>query len=560
MSLRQETEAPRLLNWNTTAIARNCLVCFHAAAVMIMYATERTFVSYAAFIAGWVILNATFLLLVRRPNVAALCALVVLVSVVEISKYKFDMLGLTANFVDLVIVDLDTAQALLQIEPKLGQYLAVICPVVLLFGVFIWRLEVARPRRRTIVASLAGAAVVLVALDAYRPADPRWDLNRSRYFSKFARSSVAVITDLSSTGLFDKSSDTDLALSTSAASCSIDTASAPHIIVVHDESSFDARSVKSIRLPENYGNYFKSFDGVQRTLFVEGAGGPSWYTEYNVFTGLSVSSFGKFKDQATRLAAGRVKRGLPRVLADCGYRTFSLYSMNGMFLSAKRFQETAGIQTFIDAKQMGTRNFFEPDRFYFDRAADLLREHGTHALTYIHVYLAQNHSPWTVRYQPDRLPSWRDPGNEPMVDEYLRRQKLTEEDYRQFLLGLEQNFPKQKFLVVRFGDHQPPFARRLIDPEGRIKDLKDLRFLSTYYAIDTVGFKVRSLDSALEQLDAPYLPNVVLEAAGIPLDPSFALQRTMLHQCGGQFETCQRGREVRRFNKALSDAGYIAGL
>ena len=29
---------------------------------------------------------------------------------------------------------------------------------------------------------------------------------------------------------------------------------------------------------------------------VEGAGGPSWYTEYNVLTGLSARSYGRFSD------------------------------------------------------------------------------------------------------------------------------------------------------------------------------------------------------------------------------------------------------------------------
>ena len=47
---------------------------------------------------------------------------------------------------------------------------------------------------------------------------------------------------------------------------------------------------------------------------VEGAGGPSWYTEYNVLTGLSVRSYGRFAESVTRFAAGRVKRGLPHAL------------------------------------------------------------------------------------------------------------------------------------------------------------------------------------------------------------------------------------------------------
>ena len=56
--------------------------------------------------------------------------------------------------------------------------------------------------------------------------------------------------------------------------------------MVHDESAFDIRNAPNIQVPQGYGRHFRSFDGKQRDLVVEAAGGPSWYTEYNVFAGL----------------------------------------------------------------------------------------------------------------------------------------------------------------------------------------------------------------------------------------------------------------------------------
>jgi hypothetical protein len=84
-----------------------------------------------------------------------------------------------------------------------------------------------------------------------------------------------------------------------------------------------------IKLPSGYGSHFLSFDGKERRFLVESAGGPSWYTEYNVLAGLSARSFGRFAYFVTRIAAGRVKRGLPAALGRCGYRTFSLYPAAG---------------------------------------------------------------------------------------------------------------------------------------------------------------------------------------------------------------------------------------
>ena len=88
----------------------------------------------------------------------------------------------------------------------------------------------------------------------------------------------------------------------------------------------------------------------------------------------------------------------------------------------------------------------------------------------------------------------------------------------------------------------------------------DPRFLTTYYAIDTLNFTPRETASAVNGLDAPYLPLLVLEAAGVPLDASFAEQKKILQRCRGLFFRCNGGAEARRFNRLLIDAGLIKGL
>jgi hypothetical protein len=300
-------------------------------------------------------------------------------------------------------------------------------------------------------------------------------------------------------------------------------------------------------------------------LIVEGVGGPSWFTEYNVLTGLSVRSYGRFADFVTRIAAGRVERGLPHVLRRCGYRTFSLYPFLGAFLSARNFQTTTGIEHFIDAKQLGAVGI-EPDRFYYDAALKVIeRERGEDPL-FLFVYTAANHFPWTNRFRPDLLPEWRDLGNHPEAEEYLRRQAMSAQHYGEFVAGLKARFAGEPFLIVRFGDHQPSFARRFIDPAfddsalaRRIAE-NDMRFLTTYYSIDAVNFQPADLGSALDTLDAPYIPLVVLEAARLPLDPTFAEQKDIFERCRGLFYRCSGGAEARRFNRLLIDAGLIKGL
>jgi len=143
---------------------------------------------------------------------------------------------------------------------------------------------------------------------------------------------------------------------------------------------------------------------------------------------------------------------------------------------------------------------------------------------------------------------------------------MSERDYAEFLARLKRDFPAEPFLIVRFGDHQPDFAAVMVDSTVDFAELTrrlvryDPRYFTTYYAIDAVNFAPVRLASALDPLDAPYLPLAVQEAAGLPLDLSFAEQRKILNRCNGLFYGCAGGSEARRFNRLLIDAGLIKGL
>ena len=135
-----------------------------------------------------------------------------------------------------------------------------------------------------------------------------------------------------------------------------------------------------------------------------------------------------------------------------------------------------------------------------------------------------------------------------------------------YLLRLTQEFPAESFLIVRYGDHQPQFSQGIIDPSigkaelARRLSALDPRYLTTYYAIDAVNFTTADLSSALDTLDAAYLPLVMQEAAGVPLDPGFSKQKEILQRCHGQFYRCAYGAEARLFNRLLIDAGSVKGL
>ena len=66
------------------------------------------------------------------------------------------------------------------------------------------------------------------------------------------------------------------------------------------------------------------------------------------------------------VAAGRLKRGLPYALRNCGYRTYSLYSWSGAFAGARNFHTSAGIEHFLDSKRLGSGPA-DTDGFYYDQ-------------------------------------------------------------------------------------------------------------------------------------------------------------------------------------------------
>jgi hypothetical protein len=555
----------RLASADRRYAGRFALAAIHLAAFGILLWSEDEPSAQAAFVLTWGVLNFFWLVLLRRPLTAAALSLVLIVILIALSQFKHSTLMMTATFVDVMLIDAATFRFFLKVNAglveKLGLAVALALPVIVL----LWRSEPFRLRRSIALLGLLLCLAALAALSLTVPTDREDEFYPHQYVSKFARSAAVAAVDLTNGGVLEADPATGDRLNLGTVGACPPGRKLPHIVMVFDESSFDATMMPNVKVAANYHERFRSSDGKRRAFVVEGAGGPSWYTEYNVLTGLSVRSYGRFAESVTRLAAGRVKRGLPYALRQCGYSTYSLYSWFGAFVGARGFQTSTGIEHFLDSKQLHAGPA-DTDSFFYDRAADVIAQERGRGPVFVFVYLAANHFPWDYHYRPDRLRNWVNPGNAFEIDEYLRRQEMSVRDYAQFKARLGREFPDQQFLLVRFGDHQPFFAKRFIDPaldgaEVAARILRrDPRYFTTYYAAEGVNFRPVDLSSALDTLDAPYLPLVVLEAAGVPLDGSFAEQKKILKRCRGLFYLCAGGAEARRFNRLLIDAGLIQGF
>jgi phosphoglycerol transferase MdoB-like AlkP superfamily enzyme len=546
--------------WRLLAVAAP-----HVGALVVMLRTETDFGSRVGFLLAWGILNFLWIALLRRPALSGALSLTLVVILVLLSRLKHDIVQMTANFVDLMVIDRDTAAFLFTIFPNLRWSVIGAAFVTLPLMYALWWLDPFRIRRLPATATALAFLAALVG-HAFTWPDEAWrGYYDDGYLSKFARSGVTAVSDFVNYGFMESDAVVAERLKVPLLDSCHPTGRRPHIIMIHDESSFDIRQAAGIKVPPGYGGHFNSFDGKARSFLAESNGGPSWFTEYNVLAGLSSRSFGRFSYFVTRIATGRVERGLPLALRRCGYSTISLYPAYGAFMSARSFQTTTGIQRFLDARDLGAKDV-EPDSFFYDKALRLMSQQPPATPLFMFVYLGANHFPWETKFRADLTPSWRNPGNEPVVDEYLRRQTMSADDYGAFVARLKKQFPAEPFLIVRYGDHQPEFSPHVLDPDldeaGVGKKLMnyDPRYYGTYYAIDAINFEPVKSPAVMDTVDAAYLPLVIQEAAGIPLDPSFEEQKKIMLRCKGLFYACKDGAEARRFNRLLIDAGIIKNL
>ena len=546
--------------WRLLAVAAP-----HLAALAVMFHTEVDFSSRAGFLLSWGILNFFWIALLRRPALSGALSLTLVVVLILLSRLKHDIVQMTANFVDLMVIDRDTAAFLFTIFPNLRWSVIGAALVIIPLMYALWWLDPFRIRRLPAVACKLACLAALVGYSFAWPDEAWRGYYDDGYLSKFSRSGVTAVSDFIKYGFMESDAVAAERLKVPLLDSCHPVGRRPNIIMIHDESSFDIRQAAGIKVTAGYGSHFKSFDGKERKFLAESNGGPSWFTEYNVLAGLSSRSFGRFSYFVTRIASGRVERGLPLALRRCGYDTTSLYPAYGAFMSARSFQTTTGIQHFYDARDLGAKDV-EPDSFFYDKALKLMSQAPPTTPQFMFVYLAANHFPWETRFRPDLTPFWRKPGNEPIVDEYLRRQAMSADDYGAFIAGLKKKFPAQPFLIVRYGDHQPEFSPHVLDPDldeagvGKKLENYDPRYYATYYAIDAINFEPVQSPAVMDTIDGAYLPLVIQEAAGIPLDPSFEEQKSIMLRCKGLFYACKDGAEARRFNRLLIDAGFVKNL
>ena len=181
------------------------------------------------------------------------------------------------------------------------------CAAIVPLLVLLWWIDPLRVRLRTAMAGMTVCFAALLALAFTVQLEPFEAFYGHNHVSNFTRSGISVVSDLMKHGFLESDPVVADRLKSRRDTTCQPAGKPPHIIMVHDESSFDIRS--AARHP-GAARLRRAFQVVRRQGAAicswKASAAPAGIAEYNVLTGLSARSFGRFSYFVTRIASGRV--------------------------------------------------------------------------------------------------------------------------------------------------------------------------------------------------------------------------------------------------------------
>lgn len=338
----------------------------------------------------------------------------------------------------------------------------------------------------------------------------------------------------------------------------------PHIILIHEESVVQPSLFPTLSYDRSVDPFFHSDDGLTHSMRVETYGGASWLTEFSILAGVSTHAFGGMRQFVQTFTQNKLKDTMPQALERCGYRNVVFYPMMRNFVSNDRFYNSIGLKEIFDMGSQKAQSTQERDRFYFANAMGEMERHfkSSRKPLFMFIQTMSAHWPYDFKFEPDVEVPGGGAGTSPEMDEYLRRVSMSKMDFDFLMSELRRRFPRERFLVVHYGDHHPMATRTLLgfDADTEAEDVAlgpDSIGFITYYAARGINYQVPALPP-FEPLDVPYLGTAILEMAGLPLSDSHRERQRLMMLCKGLYQTCAQREEILMFHRRLIDSGVMA--
>jgi phosphoglycerol transferase MdoB-like AlkP superfamily enzyme len=449
---------------------------------------------------------------------------------------------------------------------KLGVGVGLVVAAFLLLR-FLWRRDHVS---RVWPVGLLGAAGFAVL--AWQAAVERPERRHTQYFwdalylGDFYASFYESVEALARGGIVQASSHPQGAPFEARTACAMSgdaTARPPHILLIHEESMVQPTLFPGLAFDPTILPFYQSFDGSLRKLRTETYGGASWITEFSLMTGVSSRGYGSMRNYIQSFTSGRLKQTVPQILADCGYRNVFFTPWPKFILAASRFYESIGFAKIFDRTAQGNAIDNERDRFFFNNMLSEIDRHVSATPKPLFAFLEtmSAHWPYDIPYAPEMNVLGGGEGTDPEMSEFLRRVAIAKIDQDWLYGELRRRFPNERFLIVRYGDHQPVATRTLLGypAQAEAEDIvlpDDSPGFLTFYAIDGIGLTPPPLPD-IDVIDVPYLGVLILKAAGLSLPPSWAERQKLMQDCDGRYWSCKDHERILDFQARLIEAGEI---
>jgi phosphoglycerol transferase MdoB-like AlkP superfamily enzyme len=327
----------------------------------------------------------------------------------------------------------------------------------------------------------------------------------------------------------------------------------PNIILILHESTIDPRRYQPAERARFKEDPFVSGDGATRKLIVETFGGRTWISEYGAMFGLSTHYFSPNQTFLGYLLEGKIRHSLAHALGQQGYGSTYVYPAPRAFTNTGPFYKTLGFERVVDYHDRRKPSYNKRDREHFDyvvRDLKARREARDTRPILSFVMTEATHFPWSDAYFPDVRTDEIRPG-EPW-SEYARRIRIAHDDLTALKAELARSFPDEQFLLVGFGDHHPTLTAPLIADTSPTTSER----YETFYRVEGVNF-TPSYEAAPASIEIGYLANVIMAAAGLPLDDSFRLRQRTMTACGGLMYRCKDQDAIIAMHRHLVERGDI---
>ena len=315
--------------------------------------------------------------------------------------------------------------------------------------------------------------------------------------------------------------------------------SRPDIVIWLQESAMD---LGALDLPGADLPALRMYEPDARTrahgrLRVHSWGGGTWLSEFALLSGLSHQDFGPAGNSVYYTVTPHLQYSLPRLLARHGYRSVALVGTPKTLYNAEAAQRDLGFDEVLnplDFPEWGGKSL--PAHFVSDeelgRYARQILARPARPPLLLFVLSMMQHGPYDsahpIRFGLDRLGLRRDQAAR--LSDYATRMVAT--DVAALAFGARLLDGPRPAVFAYFGDHQPNLGQPITYRER----LAQPQYLTSYMVKTNLTPPAAAGPAA--PLDITYLGAIVLEAAGLPLDPLFDANRRMRRLCDGRLTDC----------------------